>query len=426
MRLIRDEFCKMSSFEFFIAKRIYSDSDGKKHFSRPAIRIAMAGVAIGVAVMIVSLSVVLGFKDEVSAKVIGFGSHAQIVSRTIDADYEVLPVIADELLMMRLRDVDGVKRVQTHVSKLGMLKTDEDFCGMNFRGVDSTYDMSFFADCLVDGTMPKFSDSEASNQLLISESTAKSLKLSVGDKVFAYFLSSNNMRARRFEVVGIYNTNLTEYDKTIAFTDIYTMRRLNGWESDMVTSCEIEADNLEDMDFMIYDLARIANTTEDRNGTVYGAFTTKELNPHIFSWLDVLDTNVVMILVLMICVASVTVISGLLIIILERINMIGILKSLGATDMRIRKIFMHFAIFLVGKGLLIGNVAGIIVCLIQKYGRLVKLDASVYYIDTVPIKFNWLYILGINLLTLLISSIVIFGASFLISINKPAKTLRFE
>ncbi len=416
----------MSSFEFFIAKRIYSDSDGKKHFSRPAIRIAMAGIAIGIVVMLVSLSVVLGFKDEVSAKVIGFSSHAQLLSRTIDTDYEMLPVIADDSLIRRINEIDGVRSVQTHVSKLGMLKTDEDFCGMSFKGVGADYDLSFFKNCLVAGEVPTFSDSEASNQLLISESTAKTLHLAVDDKVFAYFLSANSMRARRFDVAGIYNTNLSEYDKNMAFTDIYTMRRLNGWDSDMVTSCEVRADGVDEADEMIYALARVVNTTYDRNGAVYGAFTTKELNPHIFSWLDVLDTNVVMILVLMICVASVTIISGLLIVILERINMIGVLKSLGASNMKIRKVFMHFAIFLVGKGMFIGNVAGILLCLIQKYGRIIKLDASVYYIDTVPIKFNWLYILGINVLTLLISLLVIFGTSFLVSINKPAKTLRFE
>ncbi len=416
----------MSSFEFFIAKRIYSDSDGKKNFSRPAIRIAMSGIAIGLVVMLVSLSVVLGFKEEVSSKVIGFSSHAQLLSRTIDADYEALPVIADDSLMRRIKAIDGVRSVQTQVSKLGMLKTDEDFCGISFKGVGQDYDMSFFANCLVEGEIPEFSDSESSNLLLVSETTAKTLHLAVDDKVFAYFLSSNSMRARRFTVAGIYNTNLSEYDKSLAFTDIYTMRRLNGWESDMVTSCEVRADGVAEADDMIYALARVANTTYDRNGSVYGAFTTKELNPHIFSWLDVLDTNVVMILVLMICVASVTVISGLLIVILERISMIGVLKSLGADNMRIRKIFMHFAIMLVGKGMLVGNIIGIALCLLQKYGRVIKLDASVYYIDTVPIKFNWLYVIGINALTLLISCIVIFGTSFLVSLNKPAKTLRFE
>ncbi len=416
----------MSSFEFFIAKRIYSDSDGKKNFSRPAIRIAMSGIAIGIVVMLVSLAVVLGFKDEVSSKVVGFSSHAQLLSRTIDSEYEVLPVIADEILIRRIEDIEGVRSVQSHVSKLGMLKTEDDFCGMTFKGVGQDYDMSFFADCLVEGEIPDFSDSESTNQLLVSETTAKTLHLGVGDKVFAYFFSSNSMRARRFTIAGIYNTNLSEYDKSLAFTDIYTMRRLNGWESDMVTACEVRTDGIAEADELIYALARVANTTYDRNGTVYGAFTTKELNPHIFSWLDVLDTNVVMILVLMICVASVTVISGLLIVILERTSMIGVLKSLGASNMKIRKIFMHFAIMLVGRGMLIGNIIGIALCLVQKYGRLIKLDASVYYIDTVPIKFNWFYVIGVNALTLFISCIVIFGTSFLVSLNKPAKTLRFE
>ncbi len=415
------------SFEFFIARRIYSDTNkGKKHFSRPAIRIAMAGIAIGLVVMLVSLCVVLGFKHEISAKVIGFGSHVQVVSRTMDADYEVLPLIADDTLMNVVRSVDGVSDVQTYVSKLGMLKTEEDFCGMNFKGLGEDYDVSFFRDCLVDGVLPEFNSSESTNQLLISETTSRTMHLGVGDKVYAYFLNNERMRARKFDVVGIYNTNLTEYDKTIALTDIYTMRRLNGWESDMVTTCEVTVDDFEDIDNVTYELATKVSQVHPRNNCVYGAFSVTELNPHIFSWLSVLDTNVVMILVLMICVAAVTIISGLLIVILERINMIGVVKSLGASNMMVRRIFMNFAVMLVGRGMLIGNIVGITLCAIQKYVGLIKLDASVYYIDTVPIRFNWLYIVGVNVLTLVISCIVIFGTSFLVSVSKPVKSLRFD
>ena len=294
------------SFDLFVAKRIYSSLDGNLDFSRQAIRIAICGVAIGLSVMLISLSVVLGFKDEISNKVIGFGSHLKIVSRTLDANNEILPVIISDTINNIIDQTPGITTTQYYVFKNALLKTETDFCGIVFKGIGENYDMSFFENCLIDGKIPHFTSSESSNEILISNSTAKILGLEVGDKVFSYFMSPQSVRSRRFTVSGIFETNLTEYDRSIAFTDIYTVRRLNNWGSDMVSGCEMKVDDFHNVDHITYKLAKKINGLYDRNGAVYGTFTIKELEPNIFSWLNVLDTNVVMILILMICVSCVT------------------------------------------------------------------------------------------------------------------------
>lgn len=414
------------SFERFIARRIYSDkaSDGEK-FSRPAVRIAMLGVAIGLAVMIVSLAVVLGFKHEIKSKVMGLGGHVQALSITQNEKYEILPITTDASLIRKIKRVAGVDHVQQAATKLGVLKTEDDFAGLTFKGIGSDYDTRFLQSCIVDGSMPHFSEKESSNEILISKSVADDLGLEVGGKVFSYFMSDGSMRARRFKVAGIYVTNMDDYDKNLAFTDICTVRKLNGWNDTMSSSLEIAVKDFNQLDTTVKQL-RFLRGERNESGATTGVFSIKDLSAHTFAWLDVLDMNVVMILVLMILVSAFTVVSGLLIIMLERINMIGMLKVLGATNKSVRQIFVHFSIMLVGKGMLWGNVVGLVLCVLQQQFHVVSLDASTYYIDSVPIQFDWLLILAVNAITLLISSVVIWGSSHLISIGKPASTLRFD
>ena len=413
-------------FELFIAKRIYADKveDGER-FSRPAIRIAMLGVAIGVAVMIVSLAVVLGFKHEVSSKVIGFGSHIQVLSLTQNQNYEVMPVLTNDTLIRKVKSVRGVSHIQKFATKIGILKTEENFRGLTFKGVGEDYDLSFFRNSLVDGKMPKFSSKEASNEILLSQKVAGDLGVKTGDKIFAYFMGEESMRARRFKVAGIFATNMNDYDKNYVITDLYTVRKLNGWDAEMSSGLEVTVNDFDHVEELTQKLQFIHQGV-DRNGVTYGVFSIKEMAAHTFAWLSVLDMNVVMILVLMILVSAFTVVSGLLIIMLERINMIGTLKVLGATNVSVRRIFINFSIMLVGQGLLWGNVFGLLICWLQQRFHLISLDASVYYIDSVPIQFNWWLILAINVLTLLISTLVIWGSSHLISIGKPSQTIRYE
>lgn len=414
------------SFERFIAKRIYAQTDEKRQISRPAIRIALIGIIIGMAVMIVSIAVVMGFKHEVGSKVVGFGSHLQVLSLTQGDDYELLPVLTTDSLEQVIRKQPLVTDVQRFVTKMGMLKTQDDFRGIQFKGVDGGYDMSFFRQYLKQGEIPRFSSKEATNQLLVSQRIASDLHIQTGDKVFAYFVNENGMRARRFTVCGIYETHLSEYDRNVVITDIYTIRRLNNWEPDMSTGFEITISDFDRLDDVTEALGNKINKVYDKNGCLYGVFNIRQLAPHIFSWLDVLDMNVIMILVLMICIASFTVMSGLLIVMLERINMIGILKSLGATNYSVRQIFINFSVMLVGRGMLWGNIIGLALCFLQSQFHIVSLDPSIYYLDAVPIRFDWLLFLLVNAITLIISFFVIFGSSYLMSVSRPAQTMRFE
>ena len=385
----------------------------------------MLGVAIGVAVMLISLAVVLGFKHEVSSKVIGFGSHIQVLSLTQNQNYEMMPVLTNDTLIRKVKKVQGVGRIQKFATKIGILKTEEDFRGLTFKGVGEDYDLSFFQSCLTSGKMPKFSAKEASNEILLSQKVAGDLGVKVDDKIFAYFMGEESMRARRFKVAGIFATNMNDYDKNYVITDIYTVRKLNGWDEEMSSGLEVTVNDFDRVEELTNKLQFIHKDT-DRNGVTYGVFSIKDIAAHTFAWLSVLDLNVVMILVLMILVSAFTVVSGLLIIMLERINMIGTLKVLGATNVSVRKIFIQFSVMLVGQGLLWGNVIGLLLCWIQQKFHLISLDATVYYIDSVPIQFNWWLILAINVATLLISTFVIWGSSHLISIGKPSETIRYE
>lgn len=386
----------------------------------------MAGIAVGLMVMIVSLAVVMGFKREVSQKVIGFGSHIQLCSLTQTTDYVMMPVLTTDSLERVVRKIDGIDHIQKFATTLGILKTEDNFVGLTFFGIGEDYDRTFFERSIVEGEMPKFSSKESGNKIMISRKVANSLNVEVGDKIYAYFMGSKNLRARRFVIKGIYETNLSDYDSNYAFTDIYTVRKLNGWDDTMSSGYQMTVKNFDDVDWINEHVRAKICIHLDSNGATYGSFSIRQMAAHTFAWLEVLDMNVLMILILMICVSSFTIVSGLLIIMLERINMIGTLKALGATNMTIRRIFVNFSVMLVGKGLIIGNLLGLLFCWLQDTFHIVKLDASIYYIDSVPIEYNWIYFIAVNLITLLISSLVIFGSSFLISLSKPVKAMRFE
>lgn len=410
----------------FIAKRIYSDNDAQQKVSKPAIRIATAGVAVGLAVMIVSVCIVLGFKHTIRDKVIGFGSHITVANfMTIHGNGQK-PIAMNDSMTKVLRSVNGVRHVQRYALKQGILKTDSDFLGVAFKGIAAEYDTTFIHNNMVSGCIPTFSDEASHNKIVISKIMADMLKIKTGDKVFAYFIDNDNVRMRRFLVSGIYQTNLTQYDKTICFTDLYTAVRLNGWNNDQVTGAEIIVNDFNKVNDVEDILVSKVNRTTDSYGETYSSETIQESNPQIFSWLDLLDLNVWIILALMLCVAGFTMISGLLIIIIERTNMIGVLKALGAKNKTIRKTFLWFAVFIIGKGMIIGNVIGLGLIIIQNITGMVTLDPSTYYVKTVPVEINIPLILLLNIATLLISVFVLIAPSFLISRIHPAKSMRYE
>lgn len=410
----------------FIAKRIYSDNDAQQKVSKPAIRIATAGVAVGLAVMIVSVCIVLGFKHTIRDKVIGFGSHITVANFMTVHGSEQKPIAMPDSMIKALRSVSGVKHVQRYTLKQGILKTDSDFLGVAFKGIASEYDTTFIHNNMVSGNIPAFSDAESHNKIVVSKIMADMLKIKVGDKVFAYFIDNDNVRMRRFLVSGIYQTNLTQYDKAICFTDLYTAVRLNGWEHDQVSGAELTVDDFDKVDDVEDILVSKVNRTIDSYGETYSSETIQNSNPQIFSWLDLLDLNVWIILALMLCVAGFTMVSGLLIIILERTNMIGVLKAIGAKNKTIRKTFLWFAVFIIGKGMLIGNVIGLGLVLLQNYTGVVTLDPSTYYVKTVPVEINIPLIVLLNVATLFISIFVLIAPSFLVSYIHPAKSMRYE
>lgn len=414
------------NFPLFIAKRIFTNQGNERKVSRPAIMIATAGVAIGLAVMLVSVSVVLGFKHTIRDKVIGFGSHIQVANFLTQQTSSTYPIVIDQKTLKTIKSIPGVAHVQVTATKQGVGKTDTDFLGLVFKGVGPDFDTTFIHQNIVEGSIPKFSDKQSTGKLLVSKMQADKLGLECGDRIFAYFIDDNGVRARRFTIEGIYRTNLSQYDEVICFADIYTVRKLNAWEDDEATYAEVTVSDFERLqeveDRMIADI----NRTTDRNGNTFSAMSVKELSPQIFTWLDLLDLNVWIILALMTAVAGVTMISGLLIIILERTTMIGVLKALGARNKTIRRTFLWFAAFIIGRGMVIGDAIGIGLLLLQRTTGLVKLDPQTYYVSEVPVEFTWLLFAIINIATMAVCIAVLVGPSFLISHIHPAKSMRYE
>jgi lipoprotein-releasing system permease protein len=416
------------NLELFLAKRIHFSKD-KGHNRRvtpPVVRIAMAGIAIGLAVMIVSVAVVTGFKKEVRNKVIGFGSHIQLTNFDNNISYETIPLVINDSLRHALKNTAGVSHIEIFATKPGIIKTDSDFQGIVLRGVSSDFDTTFFKKHLVAGEMFRIDSGKPSDDAIISRSMANMLRLACGDSFFAYFINNQDVRPRRFHITGIYDTGFSDYDKLFVICDIRQIRRINGWDDDMASGMGIFINRYNDIDKLAEELYFSLIDKKDRLGNTYYIRSIKELNPMIFNWLGVLDSNVAVILILMILVSGFTMISGLLIIILERTNMIGILKTLGECNYSIRKIFLYVSFFLIIKGMFWGNVAGIAVCLLQSHFKWIKLDPETYYLDAMPIDMNLASLLIINVGSLAVSMFMMIAPSFLITKIEPAGSIRFE
>lgn len=392
--------------------------------SRPAVKIAMWGVAVGLAVMILSVGIIIGFKREIRQKVIGFGGHIEVINYRSLYTSEAQPIVVNDTLLRRLSSMQGVHHAQRFVTKTGMLKTDVAFKGVIFRGAAEEYDTTFLASHLLEGRLPRFSATEVSNEILISSLMAKELGLHAGDKVFAYFFAEQ-VKARRFLIAGVYETHLREFDNVLAFTDLASTQRLNEWRPDQCAA-ELIIDDFSQLDARTEAVRSVMNRTTDVDDNTYSTHAITELYPGLFSWLKLLDTNVYVILLLMVGLSLFTMTAGLLIIILERTNFIAVMKSLGASDRQVRRIFLYFAAMLIGQGLFWGNVLGIGLSLLQQQFHLVHLDPATYYVDTVPIDLAWWWILLLNVATLLITLLVLIVPSHLVSRIHPAQVMRFE
>lgn len=410
----------------YIAKRIYSDQGDKRKVSRPAIRIATIGVAIGLAVMIVTVSVVLGFKHTIRDKVVGFGSHIQVHNIMNYSGSDPHPISASDSLMKVVNKLPGVDKAERFSMTQGILKTDEDFLGIAIKGIAEEYDTTFLSQHLTAGSITSFSEKTSKYKLLISKMIADKMRLKVGDKVFGYFIDNQDVRTRKFTISGIYQTNMTRFDETLCFTDLHTANKLNGWTDNQVTGIEVLVKDFEKVNETADQFIDHINRTSDEEGNALTTDTIYELYPQVFSWLELLDINVWIILALMVCVAGFTMISGLLIIILERTQMIGILKALGARNNTVRHTFLWFSVFIIGQGLFWGNVIGIGIVLLQKYTGIITLDPQTYYVSEAPMELNLPLIALINVATLLICVFVLIAPSYLISHIHPAKSMRYE
>ena len=410
----------------FIARRINGSEGQRREVSRPAIRIATIGVAIGLSVMIITVAVVFGFKHTIRDKVVGFGSHIQVENYLSQQISEPVPIAISDSLMSAIKQFQGVRHVERYSLIQGILKTDDDFLGVVFKGVGSDYDVTFLSQHIVEGEMPKFTDGQSSYPLLISRMMADKLGLKAGQRVFAYFIGNDDVRARKFTIKGIYETHMSQFDQTLCFTDYNVPIRLNGWEDDQCSGVEVLVDDFDQLDNIAIQFVKNVNRKVDKYNGIITSQTIREAHPHIFSWLELLDINVWIILVLMMCVAGFTMVSGLLIIILERTQMIGILKALGMRNKTVRHTFLWFAAFIIGRGILLGDIIGIGIIILQQQTGFIHLDPTSYYVDTAPMELNIPIIVLLNVVTLLVSLFVLIAPSFLISHIHPARSMRYE
>lgn len=409
----------MPNEAFKIATRLYFSQEGEKRNSRPAVRVALAGIIVGVVVMILTICIVVGFKQTITEKVAGFGAHIQVVSFDNNNTYDLQPIVVPDTLLNKLGSYEHVVKVAPFITKPGILKTDSAFHGIVLKGTDY---WSFFRRRIVEGGTPT-----APNQVVVSRTIANQLQLKVGDKVHGYFVDDSDVKARLFTVCGIYDTGFGLYDDLFIVTTLRDTRRLQGWETDTYSGVEILIDDMKNL-YEVSDKIYFAtvNHVNEYGQNSYYVQTLEEQNPAIFAWLDLLDMNVVVIIVLMLLVAGFNIVSGLIIMILDGVQLIGTLKALGADNRFVRRIFLTQAAWLIGKGVLYGNAIGAILASVQYKFHLVPLDAATYYVSYVPIAFPWGWLLLLNVVTIGLSLLILLLPSMIITKISPAKVMHFE
>lgn len=413
------------NLELFIAKRLISDKESKGSISRSLVKITTFGISLGLSVMIISVAVVTGFKNEITNKVIGFGGNLQIENLDNNDSYETKPISSKQDFIHDIEQLPFVRNVQQFGIKAGIMKTKEEFQGIVLKGVESNYDWSFFRKNLVEGALPQITDSAISNQILISKSIASLLKLKTGDDVALFFIQEP-VRFRRMKIAGIYETGLGEFDKIYALIDLRHIRQLNDWAPNQITGFEINITNFDDLANAKKQINNIMGVNIQEDGSALRLSSIVDRNPQMFDWLNLQNLNVWIILILMLVVAGFNMISGLLILILDRTKMIGLLMSMGAQGVNIRKIFLYQSGFLVLRGMLWGNIIGLGICAIQHFFKVVKLDQSSYFISSVPINFNIAHVFLLNTGTLAAIMLMLLIPSVIIARINPDVTLRYN
>lgn len=416
-------------FEFFIASRLKL---GNKHKSgSPSLNVALVGIILAIIIITLSVEIVMGFKKEITTKIFSLDSHLKVLNGAIGID--------DNFSMVDFREIANAINSDTslleHISNVALisekpaiLKTDDDFKGLQFKGVDSNYDYSFLKSHLVAGRLPNYENRDSTQEILLSSTIARQLKLGINDKVFTYFIDEK-VKVRNCKIVGIFNTDFETFDKTYIVGNIALLQSVNNWKSHMgnYVGVNLESvDNVEQDAYKLYGRLALQSIGDDDSSTVYNVTSTKQNNVSFFTWLGMLDMNVVIILVLMMIVSGFTLIAALLMVVLERIKMIGLLKALGTSNTSIRSIFIFLTHKIVLKSIIIGNVLGIGLGLLQKHFHVIKLNPDAYYMNYVPIDISPTTLLLLNLAIIVVSYLTLIGPSYIVSTIKPTATMRFE
>lgn len=424
-------------FERFIAKRFMPRSKDGGGFSGPLSVIAVASIALGVVVMVMAVSILRGFQGEIAGKVVGFGSHLTVSNYAINPSYQENPVTLDNALAHDLRSLKGVKHLQSFATKGGMVKTKEQIYGILLRGLSDDYDTSFFAESLVEGKLPRFSEysdsSKPSNDVLISSTIANKLNLNVGDKLRTYFwqggtagsnaVAGGTYRSRAFAISGIYNTDLPEVDELYVIGDLRQVQKLNDWSADEVGGYELLVDNFDQLEEMRTQALSLLTNHNRYDLTVH---TIKEAYPALFAWLDLLNSNITLILIIMSIVCAVAIVSALLIMIFEKSRTIGVLKALGASNASVRRIFILKASRLILQGIAIGIAVSGALCFVQAKWEVVKLNAESYHMSHVPVDTDpWIFVI-ISVSSAAVCLLALLLPAAYISRISPAKTIKTE
>lgn len=410
------------NLELFIARRLLK-GDRKGSVSVPIVRIALAGIALGVCVMLLSIFIITGFKNEITNKLSGFSAHLNVTAYENNDSYNGSEITVSDSIIDALRQLPGVRQVYPYITKPAILKSNHEIHGVILKGVDTNYQAGFYRQHLQSGELPALATSRPSDEILISASVAALLNVKTGDPLTAHFVQ-DPPRARVFKVKGIYDTGFKEYDDMLVICDIRHLQRLNGWEAGEISGLALELDDIKNTAALEIQVDDVLPLNED--GDFYRVTTLRETAPQVFDWLNLLNMNVWIILILIITVAGFNMVSGLLILILDKTSFIGILKALGYKNANLKKLFLYIAVGLIGRGMLVGNILAFLLGGLQYFFHIIRLDPSTYYMDTVPIHFDIWYILLLNIGVLLISIFMLIVPTMLISRIRPIKAIRFE
>lgn len=412
------------NLELYIAKKLRKGEQDTK-LSAPTVRIATIGIALGLCVMILAVAIITGFKGEVMDKVTGFGAHIRISNFDSNQSFESTPIVIDSVFIESLKATGNIKAVQAYATKPGIIRTNEQMQGIVLKGYDGSFDPTFIERNLVKGSFIDFGRDKRNDSVYISKKIADALFLKVGDKFNTYFIK-NKVRVFPFTVAGIYETNLSEFDELFVLCDLRHIQRQNNWDSNQISGYEVTINNFDELEKVAYEIYLLSANRLDEEGSSLISRHIKELYPQIFGWLEIIDINVWVILILMLTVSGINMISGVLILILERARTIGILKAMGNPDWSIRKVFLYLSSFLVMRGLFWGNLIAISICLVQHYFKIIPLDPTNYYVNAVPINLKLYHLLLLNVGTLFTIVTMMIIPSVLITRISPIKSIQFD